>query len=322
MQISIVVPTYRRPGLLEQCLHALETQDFDPVLYEIIIADDAASEETRAQAETHAANSRMPIRYVPVVGRHGPAAARNVGWQAAQGEIIAFTDDDCQPDPRWLGEAMRMFAARPELAALAGRTVVPLPALPTDYELDAAGLEYAEFVTANCFCRRDMLARIGGFDERYTAAWREDSDLQFAILAQNGEIGFAGNAVVTHPVRPAPWGVSLRQQRKSQFDALLYKKYPALYRRHIQPGTPWDYYAIVLALAVGIGAALTGQPFLAFAALIVWFGLTGNFLARRLQRTARTPGHVAEMAVTSVCIPFLSVFWRLCGAVKFRVLFL
>ena len=76
---------------------------------------------------------------------------------------------------------------------------------------------------------------IGGFDERFPEAWREDSDLQFTLLEQGYTIKPAPQAVVTHPVRPAPWGVGLKMQRKSQFEALLYKKHPqTLSRAHPQ----------------------------------------------------------------------------------------
>src|SRR5690606_30571680 len=115
-----------------------------------------------------------------VTGRHGPAAARNVGWRAARCEVVAFTDDDCIPDPGWLAAGTR--AVEQGFAAATGRVVVPLPDAPTDYERDAAGLARAEFVTANCFCRRSVLEALGGFDERFSAAWREDSDLHFALL--------------------------------------------------------------------------------------------------------------------------------------------
>ena len=98
ISVSVVVPTYRRPEPLDRCLSALLAQNFDALRFEIIIADDAASQDTRRQVEKWAKLARPAVRYVRVVENHGPAAARNAGWRAAQGRIIAFTDDDCIPN--------------------------------------------------------------------------------------------------------------------------------------------------------------------------------------------------------------------------------
>jgi glycosyltransferase involved in cell wall biosynthesis len=316
---SVVVPTYRRPGLLDRCLYALVAQEVDPSAYEVIVADDAASDATRRQVESRAAGGQVAIRYVAVRNAHGPAAARNVGWRAARGEVIAFTDDDTVPDPGWL---------RAGLAALAsadagwGRVRVPLPEPPTDYECNEAGLETADFATANVFCRRAALTAVGGFDERFTAAWREDADLFFTLLEKGCRVVPVPEALVVHPVRPGRWGVSLGQQRKSQFNALLYKKHPALYRRHIQPGPPWHYYGAAGGLLAALAGVGGGLPALALGGAGLWLALTARFCARRLRGTSHAPAHVAEMAVTSALIPLLSVSWRLRGALRFRVLFL
>lgn len=321
--VSVVVPTFNRPDLLEGCLGALIRQDLPPQAYEIVVADDAASTETRRQVEhwtERCAETGPAIRYVPVSDTQGPAAARNAGWRTARGAIIAFTDDDCLPEPGWL-RAGRDAIER-GASAVTGRVVVPLPDAPTDYELNAAGLETAEFVTANCFCRRDVLEAIGGFDERFAAAWREDSDLHFALLERGDPVAYAPDAIVVHPVRPAAWGVSLRQQRKSQFNALLFKKHPALYRARIQRWPPQSYYAVVAALAGMLGGVGARRRSVALLSAAIWAVLTGRFVARRLRGTSREPSHVLEMLVTSAAIPPLAVFWRLYGAAKFRTPFL
>jgi GT2 family glycosyltransferase len=200
--------------------------------------------------------------------------------------------------------------------------VVPLPEAPTDYELNAAGLETAEFVTANCFVLRGVLAAIGGFDERFATAWREDSDLHFALLERGEPIARAPDAVVVHPVRPAQWGASLSQQRKSQYNALLFKKHPALYRERIQAWPPRRYYAAVGSLAGVLAGIAARRPVLAAVSGALWAGLTGQFVTHRLRGTSREPGHLLEMAATSVAIPPLAVYWRLYGAVRFRTPFL
>jgi GT2 family glycosyltransferase len=320
MRVSVVIPTFRRPDLLARCLGAVAAQTLEPEEFEVLVCDDAASDESRRQLAAFARTARPGVRYLPVTGTHGPAAARNVGWRAAAAPVVAFTDDDTVPDAGWLAAGAGVFERDPDVAAAAGQVVVPLPPRPTDYERNEAGLEGAEFVTANCFVRRRALEAVGGFDERFRAAWREDSDLHLALMERGWKFLKVPDAVVRHPVRPARWGVSLYQQRKVMYDALLYKKHPGTYGRHI-PGPPWDYYAIVLAALAAGAFAPAGAWWPAVAAAGVWLGLTGRFLARRLRGTSRRPGHVAEMVVTSAAIPFLSVLWRLCGAGRFRVWF-
>jgi glycosyltransferase involved in cell wall biosynthesis len=317
---SIVVASYKRPALLKRCLGALVLQTVDPASYEIIVADNADSEETRRVVELWAERVTVPVRYLKAHRGRGPAVARNEGWRAARGEIIAFTDDDCLPSRRWLESGLA--ACSEEVAGAWGKLVMPLPARPTDYERDAARLEKAQFVTANCFCRRSALASVGGFDERFTEAWREDSDLFFSLLEREGLFVYAPEALVVHPVRPAGWGVSLKQQRKNMFNALLYKKHPRLYRERIQADPPWNYYLSVSSLLAAAAGEAGGLHVVSHVAFTAWLVLAARFCMQRLQDTSRAPAHVAEMAVTSLLIPPLAVFWRILGALKYRVLFL
>jgi cellulose synthase/poly-beta-1,6-N-acetylglucosamine synthase-like glycosyltransferase len=324
LRISVVVPTRKRPDLLEGCLKALVTQNFPAAEYEIIIVDDAACDITKKQVENWARRTRETahtIHYIPVTGLcHGPAAARNCGWRAARSEIIAFTDDDCIPEMNWLQAGMKAFTD--DVAAMAGRIVMPLPSKPTDYEYNASQIEKSEFATANCFYRRAILMQVGGFDERFTTAWREDSDLFFTLLQRNAICIFAPKAVVMHPVRAARWGISLAQQRKSMFNALLYKKHPNLYRQRIQATPPWRYYVTVGCLLLAVLSVFLHVGVLPIIASLAWFYMTGHFCIQRLRKTSHTPRHILEMIFTSALIPPLSIFWRLWGAIKFRVFFL
>ena len=131
-----------------------------------MVADDCPSDATRRVVDAMRMNGGAELRYVAVTGAHGPAAAQ-CGAGAARGAVIAFTDDDCMPRPDWLAAGLRAIAAAD---AVTGAPVVPLPEKPTDYQRDTAGLAQAAFITANCFCRRDALEEIGGFDERFTSA--------------------------------------------------------------------------------------------------------------------------------------------------------
>lgn len=321
VKISVVVPTYRRPALLHRCLQALLIQDcFYP--YEIIVADDAGEEAALREVEAVmiSSGSRAPIRYVPVKEKHGPAAARNQGWKAAQGEIVAFTDDDCIPAPDWLRHGIESFSG--DVIAVWGRLAMPLPEKPTDYEWNASGLSRAVFVTANCFVRKTALQACGGFDENFKRAWREDSDLYFFLSKLPGKIVHAPSALIIHPVRPAPWGISVKQQQNNLYEALLYKKHPDLYREKIEPAFPWHYYLVVLMLFAAAMEMLLGKPFAALAFFSAWAFWTAYFCLKRLEFTALTAKHILEMIWTSVLIPPAAVFWRLAGAVKYRVLFL
>jgi len=318
--VSVVVPTYRRLGLLERCLKALESQTLAPRKYEVLVVDDAREDHVRARVEALAASSFMVLRYLrPPAGRRGPAAARNVGWLAARGEIVAFTDDDTVPASDWLQRGLD--AMQGATVAASGQVLVPVPRRPTDYERNVKGLERTEFATANCFVRHEALVRIGGFDERFRKAWREDSDLHFALLQHYGNVARAHDAVVLHPVRPAGWGISLREQANVLYDALLYKKYPRLYRTRIRPTPPWSYYAATLAAVCAPLAALSGHIGTALCLGIVWAAITFRLAATRLRGTSRTPSHLLEMLATSALIPPLSVYWRLAGALRFRTPF-
>lgn len=317
---SIVVPTKGRPHLLNRCIASLVLQHFNPRHFEIIIVDEGPTEETLEVVNnwiTHVRQSGPRIIYIPSVRPHGPAAARNLGLYAARGGIIAFTDDDAIARADWLHNGVQAFNDE-HVHAVWGRTVTPLDGTPTDYELNAKNLETTEFATANCFCRKRILEDIGGFDERFRFAWREDSDLHFSLLCYSASVVHEPDAVVTHPIRPAPWGVSLSQVKKVQFDALLYKKYPRLYRQKIRARPRWDFYLIVGSLLTSLIATATDTDEIAIPAALVWLYMTARFCVTRLHKTSKKPLHIAEMVVTSALIPPLAVFWRTVGAFRFR----
>ena len=320
-RVSVVVPTCGRPVLLQRCLIALRHQRLPTDEYEIIVVDDGWSEETHALVARMARGAGAAlIRYLrSPSSRGGPAAARNVGWRHAKADIIAFTDDDTVPSREWLHEGLRALQA--QHAAITGRVKVPLPAEPTDWDLNTAGLTRAEFVTANCFVRRNALELVDGFDERFRRPWREDSDLQFSLLRSGQYIGTAPEALVLHPVRPAPWGVSLKTQKNNFFEALLFKKHPQLYRLRIAPHAPWSYYLVTGLLLLALIGLLADNGFLAVLCLLIWLGWTAGFAYRRLRNTQRSLRHVAEMLFTSALIPPIAIFWRIAGAFKFKVRF-
>ncbi|MBY4674817.1 glycosyltransferase family 2 protein, partial [Burkholderia multivorans] len=139
--VSVVVPTYRRPDLLERCLDALCVQVFDPTTYEIIVVDDDPAGSARPVVD--ACRARMTdvpaIRYLSAPDTQGPAGARNVGWRSARGALIAFTDDDTIPDPTWLRHGAAALLAEPSAAAAAGGIEVPLRPPPPPHQPAPAG---------------------------------------------------------------------------------------------------------------------------------------------------------------------------------------
>jgi GT2 family glycosyltransferase len=319
-RISVVVPTYRRPDLIERCLRALQSQDVSPSEFEIIVVDDEPAEATRQRVESLRMDCGARTTYIANRGVHGPAAARNLGWQTARAPLIAFTDDDCIPQATWLRAGLEAMGDGTDAAM--GCLVVPVPDRPTDYERMTGRLAQAGFVTANCFCRRAALEAIGGFDERFRTAWREDSDLHFRLEAAGYRVIEARQAVVVHPVRSAAWGVSLREQRKSQYNALLFRKHRQRYREHIGPVPNWAYLAIDVTLLGFVLALVRDARRLSGLLGLAWLAQTVAFAIKRLRNTSHEPAHVLEMAVTSALIPPLSTFWRVRGAVRFRTPFL
>ncbi len=318
--VSVVVPTFKRPALLARCLAALANQDIPRDLYEILVCDDAASDYTRRQVEVlrQEWDGQPPLRYLAVSGSRGPAGARNLGWRAAKAELIAFTDDDTIVHRDWLRQGSHALrASSADTAAVSGATDMPLPDPPNDYERDAAGLTRSEFITANCFLRRSALVVVGGFDPRYTMAWREDSDLHFALLDHGLTVRRVEQARVTHPLRPVRFAAGLGMQKKVMFDMLLRRKYPLLYRRRIRAHAPRFYLVVSASLVAAAGFAAMGYWAAAATAAVLWLALSAVFFLRRLRGTRRTLRDVTDLAVTSACIPLLSIGWRAVGLLRF-----
>lgn len=310
-----------RDDWLLRTLTSVCLQDYPPDRYEVVVADDAACDQTRELVESLAESSRCAVRYVPVLGNHGPAAARNCGWREAHGEIIAFTNDDCIADPLWLTCGIRALQSDAELAAVWGPVVNSLSTRnpltdSTDWENDL-------FATANCFVRRRALAVAGGFDEQFSVAGREDADLYFRLLECTMKVKHDCTGIVVHMAQPEPWFDSLRHQAKRQFDVRLYRKHPRLYRQHIAP-FPILYVAIVACALATIFASLLGASDSALLAGVLWASLTTRFAYKQLMRKSEDIDHhflsrLLETMVTSIAIPWLAIFYRLVGWYRVRL---
>jgi len=316
MKFSVVVATYRRLAYVRQLIASLEKQRLDHDDFELILVSDGP-DGALEQYLTARENTLINLRYCFLPVNRGPAFARNTGASLANGSFLAFTDDDCQPDPVWL-EAYDAATAACAGCIFTGRVKVPLSDRPRDYERNTAGLESAEFITANCLVSAKVFRTAGMFDTRFRKAWREDSDLHFTLLEMGHKIVKVEEALVIHSVRNASWGISLKEQSKGIYEALLYKKHKMLYKRRIAATPPLDYYLMLFALVTLIFSEHTLQA----VAFTAWAILYFRFVARRLNSNSLAPKHVAEMLITSLMIPFLSIFWRIRGAFRFNIFFL
>ena len=194
-RFTVVVPTYNRKSTLRQTLIALVAQDYSD--FEIIIVDDGSTDGTAEMMLQEFPGAR----YIRQANR-GPAAARNRGVQAATGEIIAFTDDDCVPPPDWLSRLADGFARYPQVVGVGGALEAPEDVLKTNrwaqyeryvshtvYRTGATeylgGFECPAGGTNNLAYRRAAIVQIGGFDETFPFAAGEDTDLKLR-LCQGG----------------------------------------------------------------------------------------------------------------------------------------
>jgi GT2 family glycosyltransferase len=201
---SIVIPTRDRPVQLRECLTALASSDYPHGRFEVIVVNDGG----RASAlEGVAAQFGHRLDVSLLAQAHaGPAAARNSGALRARGNLLAFTDDDCQPDHRWLA-ALAARLARAPGHAIGGRTVNGLPANPfatLSQLIVDAGYAYfnAEadrptfFAANNLALAADRFHEIGGFDA--TLATYEDRDLCNRWVHRGWPMSYAPDAVVQH----------------------------------------------------------------------------------------------------------------------------
>ncbi|HVX25581.1 MAG TPA: glycosyltransferase family A protein [Parafilimonas sp.] len=324
MKVSVVIPTYKRPELLMKCLKKLCEQSFSKHLYEVIVVTDGADIET--ESIVHLMMQQCDEFNLYCCGldeKKGPAAARNKGAYLAKGELILFTDDDCLPHNNWIENFWKAFITyKRQLIAFTGRTVVPHATNPTDYEKNIAHLETAEFITANCACTKTTFNFIKGFDEDFPSAWREDSEFQFRLINHSIPIIKVDTAIIEHPVRTATWGISIQEQKKSMFNALLYKKHPTLYKEKISQHPVWMYYAMIALFAMFVISTFLFKPFLSLTSFLLWMMSVLIFTKKRLRGASKKLSHVAEMFATSLVIPFLSVYWTLYGSIKYKTLLL
>ncbi|MEU4838841.1 HAD-IIIA family hydrolase [Nocardia testacea] len=315
LDYSVVVPTTGRDSL-RLLLSALEAAT-GPRPREIIVVDDRPGRG----GDLSLPGGSAPVRVVRSGGR-GPAAARNAGWRHATGSWIAFLDDDVLVASDWPDRlAADLLDLPPDTAACTARIEVPLPAhrRPTDDERGTAGLATARWITADMAYRRSALLAVGGFDERFPRAYREDADLALRVCLAGYTIA-SGQRVTVHPVRAAGPLASVRAQRGNADNALMRRKYGAHWRRRVgeRPGLLPRHALTTAAGAAALAFGATGRSRSALACAAAWAALTGEFALRRVLPGPRTPREIGRMAVTSALIPPAACWHRARGELRHR----
>jgi histidinol-phosphate phosphatase family protein len=261
---------------------------------------------------------------VEVLAGHGrgPAAARNLGWRRSQADWVAFVDDDVVPGPRWFVTLTEeLGAAAPPVVGVQGDLRVPLPSdrRPTDWERNVARLERAQWITADMAFRRDALRRVGGFDERFRAAYREDSDLALRLIEDGGRL-VRGRRRAEHPVRPAGHWVSVHKQAGNHDDALMRRRHgPSWRHRARATGGRLPLHVVTTTLAAGTCAfLLLGRRKLAAVSAAAWAALWAEFTWARVAPGPRDRREIGTMCITSAVIPPVAVWHRMRGELAAR----
>jgi glycosyltransferase involved in cell wall biosynthesis len=200
--VSVVISSWNRAGLLPRLIQALEGQTLSPDSFEVVIVDNASTDDTSDVLARLASTSSVALRWKRIEPNRGPASGRNAAFSLSTAPIIAFTDDDCVPDPGWLEAGLRALDA--------GRRVVVGSTRPNPEQIDLLARPYARTVTedegmrfyntCNVFYRRADVEGAGGFDERFSSPGGEDTDLAWRVLGEGAEAGFAAEAIVYHDV--------------------------------------------------------------------------------------------------------------------------
>lgn len=216
---SIVVSFHNEALSLRQCLLTLLDQSYPHELYEIILVNDG-SDEGSVRAISDLLASRSSMVSLLAQSDKGPAAGRNLGVLNAKGRIVAFTDPDCTADKEWLAQHVKAYVSY-DTVGVEGRVETDWDQLLYPSRISPATLRY---VTCNMSYRREVIEKIGLFDERFR--WKEDGELACRVMEAGWKIITQPAAVVYHPVKKLDARGFLTYGLRHQYDILFYMKHP------------------------------------------------------------------------------------------------
>lgn len=226
--ISVVVCSRNGGATLRECVAGIRRLSYPD--YEAILVDDGSTDDTRA------IGLEAGLRVISTEGC-GLATARNIGFGAATGEIVAYIDDDARPDPDWLVHLASTFRESgyaavggpnipPADEGFVARCVAASPGAPTHVLVSDREAEHIP--GCNMAFRRDVLAAVGGFDTQFTRAG-DDVDLCWRLQDAGWTLGFNPGAVVLHRRRGTVRGYLRQQRGYGGAEAQLERKWPQKY---------------------------------------------------------------------------------------------
>jgi GT2 family glycosyltransferase len=247
--VSVVVSTHERPDRLSRLLAGLRSQSLAPEAVEVVIVDDGSGPATRALLDEAQEAGDLRLRRLRNPAPLGPGGGRNRGWRAAQAPLVAFTDDDCVPEPGWLRSLVEASAEHPE-AILQGRTIPDPDELPAGNRLLTRTVSVErlgpQYETCNIAYPRSLLASLGGFDESYgLKPSGEDTDLAWRGLERGRVAVFVPKAVVRHAVVRLSLTEALRDGIRWAQCARLFARHPAT-RQMLHRGVFWNVWHYLL----------------------------------------------------------------------------
>jgi glycosyltransferase involved in cell wall biosynthesis len=213
--VSVVVCTFNRAHFLHGAIDSLLALETGGRLrYEILVVDNASTDDTSQVVAEVARRAAVPVRYA-YEERPGIACARNRGVKEALGEWIAFFDDDEIADRRWL-EELRATAIAKNARCVGGAVRLLFPdTLPRhlwpvyqrllgQFGRPDVSCRYGRTMvpgTGNLLVHRSIFDQVGGFDESLQRGG-EDTELFSRLMAANIDAWYAPRAIVHHLVPP------------------------------------------------------------------------------------------------------------------------
>jgi glycosyltransferase involved in cell wall biosynthesis len=235
MNFSVILITKNRELLLQKAIQAILSQDYPHSEFELIVVDNAQSHACEDLIDSIKQTTDISITYTSILSPPSCAIPRNQGLKLAKGNWVAFTDDDATAETQWLKAADDVIHANPRAVGVEGSVSTDhygqfwhsVQHIPTS---NKEMPQWMNFVGANQIWKRDIVGKIGMYDEKFPGPWREDTDMAIR-MSKEGKIVPAPEARIFHAARRIGVREALNRERRHICDAYLYSKWPEEYLR-------------------------------------------------------------------------------------------